>query len=165
MRTSANQTSFSHSNLVTLEKRITSLLMTQGNMTLEPVTSKTLTQFLTIKRTVFGGSKLKTFLAVLDFFTEKLTRERVYDLLVKVGKDTIGIVTVDFICDIATISNVALLEDYRGKGHGIQMIKRVLNYSYDGGANFVKLQVHKRNTIAYNLYGKFGFREPWKNYL
>lgn len=79
----------------------------------------------------------------------------------KINKDTKGIMLVDKstksligYCAWENDYIVALevLSDYRGKGYGDVLLEKAIK----SGCN--KLSVSKKNTVAINLYKKYGFK-------
>ncbi len=61
--------------------------------------------------------------------------------------------------DEAHITTIAVHPDFRGRGIGELMLYSLINISRDIGARMVTLEVRVSNTVAQNLYRKYGFRE------
>lgn len=55
------------------------------------------------------------------------------------------------------IHRIAVMQNYRGKGIGIEMYKSLLKKAVDNGMNRVWLEVHILNHQAIRLYEKIGF--------
>lgn len=61
------------------------------------------------------------------------------------------------IIDEAHITNIAVLPEYRGMKIGEKLLKKIIETAKSMGAKTVTLEVRVSNTIAQNLYKKFGF--------
>jgi ribosomal-protein-alanine N-acetyltransferase len=70
-----------------------------------------------------------------------------------------GFVGMWLMVDEAHIINVAVKEEYRGKGIGELLIISGITMANKLGASIVTLEVRLSNKIAQNLYGKYGFKE------
>ena len=57
----------------------------------------------------------------------------------------------------ADITNVAILNDYRGCGYAKALLEHMLRVSGESGITEFTLEVRKSNTTAIKLYEKFGF--------
>ncbi len=65
-------------------------------------------------------------------------------------------------CDSAEIFTVAVDENSRGKGIGGMILKRLLEFCVEKGAEKVFLEVEEGNIAAISLYLKYGFLEVGK---
>lgn len=63
------------------------------------------------------------------------------------------------ILDEAHITNIAVLPEYRGQKLGEALLKELIDRIIKKGAMRVILEVRISNTIAQNLYRKFGFEQ------
>lgn len=68
----------------------------------------------------------------------------------------IGMWEISGQCDI---TNIAVLPEYRNKGTGSALLKRLVSYCKENNLSPVTLEVRESNTTAQRLYEKFGF-EP-----
>jgi len=64
-----------------------------------------------------------------------------------------------FILDEAHITNIAVHPDFREKGIGTSLLKRMIGYGISKGIEKFTLEVRASNQKAINLYRKEGFTE------
>lgn len=62
------------------------------------------------------------------------------------------------IIDEAHITNIAVREQYRGKGFGEKLLREMMRTAYFLGARRMTLEVRVSNEIAQALYRKLGFK-------
>lgn len=93
-----------------------------------------------------------------DAFRKELTSNAVARYLVaeKDGR-VIGFAGAWVILDESHITNIAILEDYRGQGYGRALTTALMQYLSNLGAAYATLEVRKSNTTAQNLYVSLGF--------
>lgn len=80
--------------------------------------------------------------------------------------EIIGYVGLWIIFDDAQITNIAVHQDYRGKKIGEKLFGFALAFAFQRGAQQLSLEVRPSNTVAKNMYRKFGLQEGGirKNY-
>ena len=61
--------------------------------------------------------------------------------------------------DESHITTIAVHPDHRGRGVGELMLNALITISRDIGARMVTLEVRVSNSVAQNLYRKYGFKE------
>ena len=61
------------------------------------------------------------------------------------------------ICNEGNVNNLAVKQDYRGKGIGKSLIKDMIKVAKDRGICALTLEVNEKNNNAIHLYRKFGF--------
>lgn len=61
------------------------------------------------------------------------------------------------ILDESHITNIALMEAYRGRGFGRALTEGLMQYISNLGAVYATLEVRVGNTVAQNLYKSIGF--------
>ena len=93
-----------------------------------------------------------------DSFKKELSNNLAKYLVAKVDKKVVGYVGIWFVVDGGHITNVAVHEDYRGKKVGDQLIKELVQVCKDSNIVSMTLEVRASNTVAQNLYRKYGFR-------
>ena len=75
------------------------------------------------------------------------------------NNETLGIINYSIIYERMEIDNVFIKEDYRGKGIGTKLMSYLVYEAIHNKVVNITLEVRVSNTIAINLYKKFGFRE------
>ena len=96
-----------------------------------------------------------------------LLRRKDSDLLVAEFKgDIAGYAVFWAVMDQGELGNVAVDEEYRGRGIGSKLIKAVLERAHERSVHEIFLEVRKSNVRAQDLYKGFGFAEVGrrKNY-
>ena len=77
-----------------------------------------------------------------------------------IEEDTVlGTLKYSLIYDRIEIDNIEVKEEYRGKGIGTKMMSYLVSLAIENRVENITLEVRVSNTIARNLYKKFGFRE------
>ncbi|SFG99523.1 ribosomal protein S18-alanine N-acetyltransferase [Sporolactobacillus nakayamae] len=84
----------------------------------------------------------------------------------ELAEKIIGYCGVWVIVDEAHITNLAVLDGYRGLKVGESLLRQVMLYAISRHAHSMSLEVRVSNAIAQNLYRKVGFRNGGirKNY-
>ena len=59
--------------------------------------------------------------------------------------------------DVADVQNVAVVESFRGRGIGAELLDALTAWSVDQGALAIMLEVRDDNTVAQSLYASRGF--------
>ncbi|WP_102349588.1 ribosomal protein S18-alanine N-acetyltransferase [Bacillus sp. Marseille-P3661] len=100
------------------------------------------------------------------FYNELTTNQYAKYIVMEKGPSIIGYCGLWIILDEAHITNIAVLPQYRGKKLGDALLEQVLEFSKALGAKTVSLEVRVSNTVAQNLYRKYGFKDGGirKNY-
>ncbi|HEY0808838.1 MAG TPA: ribosomal protein S18-alanine N-acetyltransferase, partial [Longimicrobiales bacterium] len=96
-----------------------------------------------------------------------LLRRKDSDLLVAdYNGDIAGYAVFWAVMDQGELGNVAVDEEYRGRGIGSKLIKAVLERAHERSVHEIFLEVRKSNVRAQDLYKGFGFTEVGrrKNY-
>ena len=92
-----------------------------------------------------------------------LLRRTDSDLYVaEVGDAIAGYSVFWAVMDQGELGNVAVAEEFRGRGIGHKLIETVLDRAAERGVREVFLEVRKSNASAQNLYKAFGFSEVGK---
>ena len=61
-----------------------------------------------------------------------------------------------------TLNRLFVREDYRGRGLGRELVRRILQEAHSQGATKALLQVDTKNVVAIKLYQRLGFTEHHK---
>lgn len=69
----------------------------------------------------------------------------------------VGYACLEWVLDEGSLTDIAVLPDYRRKGFADYLMSVVVGESTKMGLRFVTLEVREGNTPAINLYKKFGF--------
>ncbi len=75
------------------------------------------------------------------------------------GNKVLGYIGISCILDEGYITNVAVLPNYRKKGVGTALLKKVFGLARELSLSFVSLEVRESNNSAISLYEKLGFKE------
>ena len=70
----------------------------------------------------------------------------------------VGMIVIWVILDEAHVATIAIHPDYRGQGIGRRLLASGLQAAYQRGARLAYLEVRRGNTVAQNLYQRFGFQ-------
>lgn len=92
-------------------------------------------------------------------FEDELTNRFSIPLVVKSGTRIVGYACLWHIYEQMEIANIAVSPEFRGKGVGSTMMKRVLEVAKEKGCRSIILSVRKSNSAAISLYRRFGFVE------
>ena len=69
----------------------------------------------------------------------------------------IGMAVVWIVVDEAHIATIAIHPDFRGNGYGKKLLAEALRQSIRHGAILATLEVRQNNSLAQQMYKKFGF--------
>ena len=91
-------------------------------------------------------------------FTEELTRNTCARYLV-IEQDGVpaGYGGMWFVVDEAHVTNIAIKQEFRGRGLGKRLLEDMLQLAADSGMAFMTLEVRRSNAVAQNLYRSHGF--------
>ncbi|MCJ7841383.1 ribosomal protein S18-alanine N-acetyltransferase [Lederbergia sp. NSJ-179] len=93
------------------------------------------------------------------FYQDILTNRFALYLLMEYKGVVVGYCGVWIVVDEAHITNIALLPEYRGKKLGETLMKKMMSYAKEAGAEKMTLEVRVSNIRARSLYKKLGFQE------
>jgi ribosomal-protein-alanine N-acetyltransferase len=74
-------------------------------------------------------------------------------------KYIIGFSGLWMMADEAHVTNLAVREEYRGKGLGELLLLATIDLAAQLNASFLTLEVRASNLVAQSLYGKYGFMQ------
>jgi [ribosomal protein S18]-alanine N-acetyltransferase len=79
--------------------------------------------------------------------------------LVAVGEEVMGYIGVHEICGEGSITNVAVLPNFRCKGIGKALVSAAIKGAKERNCEFITLEVRKSNFPAISLYSSLGFEQ------
>ena len=79
-------------------------------------------------------------------------------LVAELDNKIVGYVGVWFVVDEGHITNVAVHSDYRGKKIGDKLVKEMVKLCEESKLVAMTLEIRSSNTVAQNLYRKYGFK-------
>ncbi|HHV58014.1 MAG TPA: ribosomal protein S18-alanine N-acetyltransferase [Firmicutes bacterium] len=91
------------------------------------------------------------------FFFELLHNKVAHYLVAKAGDRVVGYGGMWILVDEAHVTNIAVHPDWRRRGVGETLLKRLLAEAKEHGADRMTLEVRKSNWSARRLYEKLGF--------
>ena len=94
-----------------------------------------------------------------EAFTEELQLKLAIPFVVKLKEKVVGYTCLWHLDDQLEVANFAVSPDYRSKGIGEKLMKRILSEAKERSCKSIILSVRESNKMAINLYIKFGFVE------
>ncbi len=91
--------------------------------------------------------------------SEELSNPTARFYVLRQGEKLLGYIGANNVCDEVYITNVAVNEEYRGKGYGKCLVRHLLKQSEKENALFVTLEVRESNENAISLYSACGFKQ------
>ncbi len=92
-------------------------------------------------------------------FNMELKNEFAKYVVARVDGEIVGYGGLWMILDEGHITNIAVKEEYRGKGVGSKMLKLLICTCKENGIGSMTLEVRRGNESAKTLYKKYGFLE------
>ena len=93
-----------------------------------------------------------------DSIRKELKNNLARYLVAQLDNKIVGYVGVWFVVDEGHITNVAVHSDYRGKKIGDRLVKEMVGLCKENKLVAMTLEVRASNTVAQNLYRKYGFK-------
>lgn len=93
-----------------------------------------------------------------DAIRKELTNNVARYLVAEINNELVGYIGCWFIVDEGHITNVAVHSDHRGKKIGDKLVKEMVDLCKESNLNAMTLEVRSSNTVAQNLYRKYGFK-------
>ncbi len=94
----------------------------------------------------------------LNAFTSEINDNRLAHYFVgRVGAEVVVYGGIWVILEESHITTIASHPDWRGKRYGEEMLLHLLREAIARGASWMTLEVRESNTVAQNLYRKYGF--------
>ena len=92
-----------------------------------------------------------------DLFESDEAWRAEYRALLEMPERIAAFAGAHIILDEGHITNIAVLEPYRGRGIGRKITQALLQYASNLGASYLTLEVRERNEKAQALYRSLGF--------
>ena len=92
-----------------------------------------------------------------EAFKSEIKNNLAHYLVVEIDGRIVGYGGVWLIIDEAHITNIAVLQEYKGKGIGNKILMGLIKYSTKLGIKNMTLEVRESNFVARRLYEKHGF--------
>ena len=101
-----------------------------------------------------------------NIFKSELNNPNSSYFVVKDNDLIVGFSGILIVLDEADITNIVVKKDHRGKGISNLLLEKIIDFCIEKQINKINLEVNSANTVAINLYKKFGFKEVGlrKNY-
>lgn len=122
-----------------------------GQIIIEEMTVADIEDILIINRMSFPDPWSRSV-----FEDELLTNDFATYYIMRQGGIAIGYIGLWLVIDDASVTNIAIHPDYRGKQYGEQLFLYALQQAIARGMNRLSLEVRTSNVIAQKLYQKFG---------
>ncbi|WP_455542386.1 ribosomal protein S18-alanine N-acetyltransferase [Intestinibacter sp.] len=123
-----------------------------NNLVIRPMTKNDIDQVHKVEVDCFEDPWSKK--SLMDEIKNPLARYLVAEL----NSVIVGYVGVWFIVDEGHITNVAVHSDYRGQKIGDKLVSEMVKLCKSEGLVSMTLEVRRSNTVAQNLYRKYGFK-------
>lgn len=124
----------------------------ENNITIEKMTFDDIDGVFEVEKSCFEDYWSK------ESFKKELSNDVARYLVAKLNGKIVGYVGIWFIVDEGHITNVAVHKDYRGQRIGDKLIKSLVELCRENNISAMTLEVRNSNTIAQNLYRKYGFK-------
>lgn len=92
-----------------------------------------------------------------SIFTDELTNPLAIYLVLEYQDEVIGYAGFWLVLGEAQVTNIALLQNFRGKGLGRMLVQSLIDKAKNDGAETIFLEVRRSNILAQELYKKLGF--------
>lgn len=124
----------------------------QNNITIRPMTNNDVDSIYRIEEDCFVDPWSK------ESIRRELKNNLARYLVAQLDDKIVGYVGVWFVVDEGHITNVAVHSDYRGQKIGDKLVKEMVELCQENNIVAMTLEVRVSNTVAQNLYRKYGFK-------
>ncbi|MEG0180617.1 MAG: ribosomal protein S18-alanine N-acetyltransferase [Peptostreptococcaceae bacterium] len=93
-----------------------------------------------------------------DAINKELKNNLARYIVAEIDNKVIGYVGCWFVLDEGHITNVAVHSDYRGRKIGDKLVQEMVDLCKECNMKAMTLEVRSSNTVAQNLYRKYGFK-------
>lgn len=129
-------------------------------VTLHPLTEESKELFMRMHNNGFMGTPNSDSLSIeeVEAFIHMYGNNNELIGIIKLNNTPIGMYMLTIEGELGWIDNIALIDEYRGKGYGKKIVAKVIQI-LKPKAKEIGLLVMTSNNIAYNLYKIMGFKE------
>ena len=101
-----------------------------------------------------------------NLFESELNNPNAYYIVAQCEDTTVGYCGIQTVAGEGSITNVAVLPEYRNRGIASALLERIISYGKEKNLDFITLEVRESNINAIKIYEKFGFERVGtrKNY-
>ena len=124
----------------------------ENNIIIRPMTIDDVDEVYTVEEDCFVDPWSK------DSIRKELKNDLARYLVAEIDDKIVGYVGVWFVVDEGHITNVAVHSDYRGKKIGDRLVKEMVELCKENNLVAMTLEVRTSNTVAQNLYRKYGLK-------
>lgn len=124
----------------------------ENNIIIRPMTIDDVDEVYTVEEDCFVDPWSK------DSIRKELKNDLARYLVAEIDDKIVGYVGIWFVVDEGHITNVAVHSDYRGKKIGDRLVKEMVELCKENNLVAMTLEVRTSNTVAQNLYRKYGFK-------
>ena len=124
----------------------------QSTVTIREMTEDDINSIAELEKECFSEPWSETSLR------DELTNETARFYVLRDGKNLLGYIGANNICNEVYITNVAVNSECHGKGYGKILVNHLIKQSEAERAFFITLEVRKSNENAIKLYEKCGFK-------
>ena len=94
-----------------------------------------------------------------NILEKELQNDSSFYLCCKVNSKIIGFAGISIVLDTTELNNIVIKKDKRGNGYSALLLDNLIKIAKSRNCNFFNLEVASNNTVAINLYKKFGFKQ------
>ncbi|MEW6349841.1 MAG: ribosomal protein S18-alanine N-acetyltransferase [Thermodesulfobacteriota bacterium] len=123
-----------------------------AGLRVEPLRAGDLDEVLAIERASFATPWTQ------EMFLEEIRNARSRPLVFRQGARMVGYLCFWEVLDEAHLLNICVHPEFRGLGHGLQILAHLEQTCRKDAIKRIILEVGRRNRVARNLYHRHGFR-------
>ena len=124
----------------------------ENNLIIRPMTKNDIDGVYEVEENCFVDTWSK------DAFNKELKNDLARYLVAEIDNKIVGYVGIWFVVDEGHITNVAVHSDYRGRKSGDRLVSELVELCKKADLSAMTLEVRASNTVAQNLYRKYGFK-------
>ena len=99
-----------------------------------------------------------------DFWNENILKKELQNpnsiyIVGKLGSEIVGFAGITVILDTAELNYIVIKKSYRGNKFSSALLENLINIATEKKCKQINLEVSFKNTVAINLYEKFGFKQ------